>query len=251
MAYTPRINSKQTLIDYVYRDLGAPVLKINVDKDQVEDRIDDALERFWQYHTDGMQRTFYKHQLTQQEIANQAVILPPQVMSVLRVLPLDGQDILSINNLQYVMYITDIMDIRRFNGEGLSAYANTMSYLNTIDNLFNYEKVVEFNVHTNILSMETDWSVILPGQYMLVECYIALDPNQFGSIWGDYWFRRYVAALVKRQWGWNLMKYGNNTLPGGVTINGEDIYKEGQQLCKDLEDELETRYQDPIDFYMA
>ena len=251
MAYTPRVTSKQTLIDYVMRDLGAPVLKINVDADQVEDRIDDALERFWQYHADAVQRTFYKHRITAEEIAQQQITLPPYVMSVLRVLPLDGQDILSINNLQYVMYITDIMDIRRFNGEGLSAYANTMSYLNTIDNLFNYEKVVEFNMHTNILRMETDWSVIEPGQFMLVECYIALDPTQYSSIWSNYWFRRYVSALVKRQWGWNLIKYGNNTLPGGVTINGEEIYREGVQLCKDLEDELEQKYQQPIDFYMA
>lgn len=251
MTYTPRINSKQTLIDYILRDLGAPVLKINVDKDQIDDRIDDALNRFWQYHTDGMQRTYYKHVITAPEIAAQQITLPTSVMSVLRVLPLDGQDILSINNLQYVMYITDIMDIRRFNGEGLSAYANTLSYLNTIDNLFNYEKVVEFNVHSNILSMETDWSVITPGQYMLVECYIALDPDMFSSIWSDYWFRRYATALIKRQWGWNLIKYGNNTLPGGVQINSEEIYREGVQLCKDLEDELENRYQDPIDFYLA
>ena len=86
---------------------------------------------------------------------------------------------------------------------------------------------------------------------MLVECYIALDPNQFQSIWGDYWFRRYVHALVMRQWGWNLIKYGNNNLPGGVQINSEEIYREGVQLCKDLEDELEQRYQEPVDFFMA
>jgi len=251
MAYTPRVQSKQTLIDYVMRSLGAPVLKINVDSDQVNDRIDDALERYWQYHADAIQRQFYKHQLTAEEIQNQSVQLPTNILSVLRVLPLDGQDILSINNLQYVMYITDIMDIRRFNGEGLSAYANTMSYLNTIDNLFNYEKVVEFNLHKNILSMECDWSMIEPGQFMLVECYVALDPTQYQSIWGDYWFRRYVTALVKKQWGWNLLKYTGNTLPGGVNINAEEIYREGVQDVKDLEDELEARYELPVDFYLA
>lgn len=251
MAYTPRINSKQTLVDYIMRDLGAPVLKINIDPDQVDDRIDDALERFWQYHTDGLIHTYYKHQLTQNDIDNQQVTLPTSVISVLRVLPIDGQDILSINNLQYVMYITDIMDIRRFNGEGLSTYANTMQYLNTIDNLFNYERVIEFNIHSNILSMDTDWSVMTVGSWMLIECYIAMDPTQYASIWSDYWFRRYAAALIKRQWGWNLIKYGNTTLPGGVTINGEEIYREGQQLCKDLEDELENKYQDPIEFFMG
>jgi hypothetical protein len=251
MAYTPRINSKKTLIDYVMRSLGAPVLKINVDAEQVEDRIDDALERFWQYHADAIQRQYYKHVITQTEIDNQAVQLPTNIMSVLRVMPIDGQDILSINNLQYVMYITDIMDIRRFNGEGLSSYANTMSYLNTIDNLFNYDKVVEFNLHKNLLGLQTDWSQITVGSWMLVECYVALDPNQYASIWGDYWLRRYVASLIKRQWGWNLVKYTGNTLPGGVSINADVIYREGVQEVKDLEEELESRYGLPVDFFMA
>jgi hypothetical protein len=251
MAYTPRISSKQTLVDYVMRFLGAPVLKINVDPDQVDDRIDDALERFWQYHADGVQRQFYKHPLTQAEIDAQSVNLPTNIMSVLRVLPIDGQDILSINNLQYVMYITDIMDIRRFNGEGLSTYANTMSYLNTIDNLFNYEKVVEFNVHKNTLSLQTDWTQMTIGSYMLVECYVALDPTQYSSIWGDYWFRRYVVALIKRQWGWNLIKYTGNTLPGGVTINADTIYREGVTEVTALEDELESKYTLPVDFFMS
>lgn len=251
MAYAQRINSKQTLIDYTYRALGAPVLKINVDADQVSDRIDDALERYWQYHADAIQRQFYKHQITQTEIDQQSVSLPSNIMSVLRVLPLDGQDILSINNLQYVMYITDIMDARRFNGEGMSAYATTMSYLNTIDNLFNYERVVEFNQNKNILSLQTDWSQIHPNSWMLVECYVALDPTQYNQIWNDYWLRRYVVALVKKQWGWNLLKYTGNTLPGGVTINADTIYHEGAQEVKDLEDELEQKYELPCDFFIG
>jgi len=251
MAYSPRVQSKDTLIDYVMRSLGAPVLKVNVDPDQVEDRIDDALEMFWQYHADSIQRQFYKHQITQADINAQAVTLPDNIMSVLRVLPIDGQDILSINNLQYVMYITDVMDIRRFNGEGLSSYASTMSYLNTIDNLFNYEKVVEFNLHKGILGIETNWAQMTVGSFMLVECYVALDPTQYAKIWGDFWFRRYVTALVKKQWGWNLLKYTNNTLPGGVNINAQGIYDEGSKDVTALEEELHSNYELPVDFYMA
>jgi len=251
MAYSPRINSKKALKGYIERALGSPVLKINIADVQVDDRIDDALELFWQYHADGIRRIFYKHQITQDDINNQGVTLPRNVMSVLRVLPVDGQDVLAINNLQYVMYITDIMDVRRFNGEGLSAYANTMSYLNTIGDLFNYEKVITFNMNDHFLSMQADWNLIKVGDWFLVECYVFIDPETYGDTWNNYWLKQYCVALCKKQWGWNIWKYGNNQLPGGVTINAEGIYNEGKADVQALEDRLRDEFELPVDMFMG
>lgn len=251
MAYNPRVKSKQTLEDYILRALGAPVLKINADAAQIEDRIDDALEMFWQYHADGVRRTFFKHQVVQGDIDAGGITLPKGIMSVLRVMPVNGQDILSVNNLQYVMYITDIMDIRRFNGEGLSTYANTMSYLNTIADLFGYEKVIEFNLHDHFLEMQTDWTKVKVGDWMLVECYVIIDPTQYNDVWNNYWLKQYCVALVKKQWGWNLWKYLNNTLPGGVQINGEGIYNEGKADAAALEDRLRNEFEDPVDMMVG
>jgi len=233
------------------RSLGAPVLQINMADVQVEDRIDDALEMFWQYHADGVRRIFYKHQITSGDITNKGITLPKNVMSVLRVMPVDGQDILSVNNLQYVMYITDIMDIRRFNGEGLSTYANTMSYLNTIQDLFGYEKVVEFNMHDHFLEMQSDWGMVHVGDWFLVECYVFIDPTTYNDTWNNYWLKQYVVALCKKQWGWNLMKYTNNVLPGGVNINAEGIYNEGKADVETLEQRLRDEFEEPVDMYMG
>lgn len=233
------------------RALGSPVQKINAADIQIDDRIDDALELFWQYHADGLRRMFYKHQITQQDKDNGSITMPKNVLSVLRVMPVDGQDVLSINNLQYVMYITDIMDIRRFNGEGLSAYANTMSYLNTIQDLFGYEKVIEFNMHDRTLEMQTDWTMIQVNDWFLVECYVRIDPDDNKDVWNNYWLKQYCVALCKKQWGWNLLKFTNNVLPGGVNINAQGIYDEGKADVETLEQRLRDEFEDPIDMFMG
>lgn len=251
MAYSPRINSKQGLKDYIMRALGSPVLQINIADVQIEDRIDDAIELFWQYHADGVRRVYYKHQVTQEDIDNNGVTLPKNIMSVLRVMPVDGQDVLAINNLQYVMYITDIMDVRRFNGQGLSTYANTMSYLNTIQDLFGYDKVIEFNMHDHFLEVQTDWTLIKVNDWFIVEAYVFVDPTAFGDTWNNYWLKQYAVALCKKQWGWNIWKFLNNVLPGGVQINGEGIYNEGKADVKDLEDRLRDEFEEPISFFMG
>lgn len=246
-----RVNSRDELKDYALRAIGAPVLKINVDDEQLEDRINDALDMFWEYHADGSQRVFVKHQLTQENFDERRVMLPKNVISVLRVLPVDGAGIYPTTNLQYVMYMTDIMDVRRFNGEGMSSYAVTMSYLNLIQDMFNPEKVVGFNMHKNFLTIDTDWTLMSVGDWLLVECYVIVDPDEYAEVWNNKWLREYTAALFKKQWGVNLIKYSGEQLSGGVTVNGEKIYDDAVNEVKELEERLRNEYQYPVDFFVG
>lgn len=247
-----RIRSRDALKDYALRALGAPVLMINVDDDQLEDRIDDALDMFWQYHFDGSVRGYVKHQITQEDIDSKRIKLPPNVLAVLRVLPLDTTSGMSINNLQYVMYMTDIMDFRRFSGYGLSSFTLTSSYLNLVQDMFSPERVINFNMHHGFLTLDIDWGdKIKLGDWIIAEVYSVVDPEEFAEAYGNKWLREYTTQLFKKQWGSNLIKVSGATFSGGMTINGEKIYNDASDEIEKLEDRLRNEYAYPVDFFVG
>lgn len=255
----PRINSRQELKEYALRALGAPVLLINVDDQQLEDRIDDALDMFWEYHADGSELIFTSHQLTQTDLDNREIRLPDGILSVISVYaPGSGSGgsgsngIATLNNLQYQMYITDIMNYRRIiSGDGLASWYISMSYLNLINDTFSAEDRRNFNKHNDKLILQGDWTMLKAGDWITLEAYRILNPESTGEAYNNHWLKEYVTALFKRQWGSNLIKFNGATLPGGMTVNAEQIHNDGREEVKDLEERLRNEYQEPVDFYMA
>ena len=251
-----RISSREDLKQYALRDLGAPLLLINVDDQQLEDRIDDALDLFHEYHFYGTERVYLHHQLTQDDINNQEIVLPDGVMSVLDVLRQGvgdgggGNGIATIN-LQYQMYLTDVMNVRKIMMGGLSSFYITQSYLNTIADTFGQPDRLTFNMHNDRLKLLTDWSLMTVGSWVAIECYRTINPDDVGAVYNNRWLKKYTCALFRKQWGQNLIKFGNAQLPGGITTNGEAILQQAMTEVKDLEDELQNNYQDPVDFFMA
>lgn len=251
-----RISSREDLKQYALRDLGAPLLLINVDDQQLEDRIDDALDLFHEYHFYGTERVYLHHQLTQDDINNQEIVLPDGVMSVLDVLRQGvgdgggGNGIATIN-LQYQMYLTDVMNVRKIMMGGLSSFYITQSYLNTIADTFGQPDRLTFNMHNDRLKLLTDWSLMTVGSWVAIECYRAINPDDVGAVYNNRWLKKYTCALFRKQWGQNLIKFGNAQLPGGITTNGEAILQQAMTEVKDLEEELQNNYQDPVDFFMA
>ncbi|QFR56830.1 neck protein [Stenotrophomonas phage Mendera] len=251
-----RISSREDLKQYALRDLGAPLLLINVDDQQLEDRIDDALDLFLEYHFYGTERVYLHHQLTQDDINNQEIVLPDGVMSVLDVLRQGvgdgggGNGIATIN-LQYQMYLTDVMNVRKIMMGGLSSFYITQSYLNTIADTFGQPDRLTFNMHNDRLKLLTDWSLMTVGSWVAIECYRAINPDDVGAVYNNRWLKKYTCALFRKQWGQNLIKFGNAQLPGGITTNGEAILQQAITEVKELEEELQNNYQDPVDFFMA
>lgn len=251
-----RINSRQQLKEYALRKLGAPVLLINVDDEQLEDRIDDALDLYYEYHHAATELSFLFHQITQQEIDDQRIILPEGVMSVLRVLgPTSGDQgggsgIATIN-LQYQMYITDIWNARRIMQGGLGSFYITQSYLSMISDTFSAEDRLNFNMHHGRLTLLNDWASVKVDNWIAIEAYTKIDPEEVGSIYNDRWLKQYVVAQFRLQWGSNLIKFAGAQLPGGMTVNAEQIWNDAKEEVKTLEEELQNNYQLPVDFFVG
>lgn len=253
-----RINNREELKQYALRANGAPVLLINVEDQQLEDRLDDALDMFWEYHSDGSELIFLNHEITQADLDAQEIVLPDGVLSILSVLsPISagggGNTGIATINLQYQMFITDIMNYRRImsGAGGLSSFYITQQYLGQIGDTFSYQRRLVFNKHNDRLTLLTDWSTLKPGDWISIECWRVINPEKVGEVYNNRWLKKYATALVKYQWGSNLIKFGGAQLPGGVTVNAEEIFRTAKEEVKELEEELQHDYQLPVDFFVG
>lgn len=264
-------NTKSTLKDWCLRKLGYPVLDINVDDDQVDDRIDEALQYFYTFQYGGMQRAYLKHQVTQADIARAGtndsevavddsnptisstweigkgfIVVPEAVQSVLRVMPFSNRGNLNMFDVRYQMRLNDLYD---FSSQSVIHYSMTMKHLDFLDSILVGEKPLQFNVHQNRLYINMDWDTdISVGEYIIVECYRKLDPTTWVDVYNDLWLKRYSTSLIKRQWGENLMKFNDVTMLGGITINGETIYNEAKEEIEKLEEESKLTWEEPLHF---
>lgn len=247
------INNRQEMMEYALRALGHPVIQINVDAAQLNDRIDDALDLFWEYHNEGTEQVFIHYQVTQDDVDRGYMKLPDEVTSVTDVILVDGTGTNGIAgiNLSYQMFITDLMNVRRILQGGLSNYYVSMQHLNTITQTFNPRKRLTFNCHHSRLKILGGTPGISVGDWIAIEAYVIIDPEQVSQAWSSRWLKKYVIAQFKKQWGDNLIKYGGAQLPGGVVLNAEQIYNDGRQDCKDLEEELRNNYEYPVDFMVG
>jgi hypothetical protein len=235
---------------YCLRRLGAPVLQINVDPDQLEDRIDEALLYFWDYHYDGTTKIYSTHQLTQTDIDNKFLTVDPSIISITNIFPLSDSDA-SINmfDLRYQLRLNELYD---FTSASYVNYTLTMEHLRTLELLFTGRVPIRFNRHQSTLYIDWSWGdEVCVGQWVIMEGYQLVDPTTYPDTWNDRWLKQYGTALFKRQWGENLRKFDNVTLPGGVMLNGEKIYQSAIKEISDLEKEMIRKYSLPCDMLMG
>jgi len=230
--------TRDELKKYCLRRLGAPVIEINVDEDQVQDRIDDALAFYHDYHYDGTERTFLKHQITADDITNNYIAIPSTINSIIDVMPL-GNDT-STNNLFNVKYQITLNDIQNWSGYQMSNYVMSMERIALMQELLVGKQRLRFSRHTDKMYLDMDWSRVSVGEYVIIECYQAMDPETYSQIYGDWWLRKYTTALIKKQWGQNLSKFEGMQLPGGVTFNGQQILADANEEIAKLEEEVIT-----------
>jgi len=238
---TPTTRSE--LKKYCLRRLGAPVVEINVDEDQVDDRIDDALEFYRDYHYDGSERTFLKHQVTETDKANKYVDVPANVMGIINIFPIGTG--LQANNLFNLRYQISLNEVHDWASERIQHYVASMERISLLEEILVGKQPLRFNRHTDKLYIDMDWNRVSVGEYIIVECYQVLDPDTYTSVWGDWWLRQYATALIKRQWGENMKKFEGMQLPGGVTFNGQTIWSEAQEEILRLEEEVQKKFSMP------
>jgi hypothetical protein len=244
------VTTREQLKDYCLRKLGSPVIEINVDDDQVEDRIDDAFQFYRDYHYDAIEMVYLKHQFTAQDIANKYIPVPDTVVGVSRILPFTssagGGNMFSI---QYQILVNDLYSLMSTN---LIYYYQVKQELALINDILVGTKPVRFNRHMNRLYLDFDWAAnAVEGEFVVVECYRILDPDTYRDVYNDRFLKMYTTALIKRQWGENLKKFNGVQLPGGVTINADAIYQDAQSEIDKIESEMQSRFELPVDMFVG
>ena len=244
------VTTRQGLIDYCRRALGEPVIELNIDDQQVEDRIDEAIEYFRLYHYDGVEKIYLKHLVTQEDIDRQSIPVPDLVYGVTRVFNVAAgtSTSKSIFDLQYQLRLNDLYDLT---STSVIYYSMVMSHLSLLDQTLNGKPLFRFNRLNGRLYIDKSWgSIVAPDTYILVECYRAMDPETATKMYGDSWLKHYATALIKKQWAVNLKKFSGLQLPGGVTMDGNALYQEALAEIKELEDDLVNKSA-PLEWFMG
>lgn len=247
-------NSRDTLIDYCKRRLGDPVLEINVDEDQIEDRVDEALQYYQEYHSDATVRTYLKHQVTANDVTNKYIPIASDILYISKVFPLSSSFNSSFNffDIKYQMMLNDIADMATFAG-GLAYYEQMQQYLSLLDMKLNGHPQTQWSRHQDRLHIFGDFNDddIKIGEYIVAEVYTLIDPDTHTSIYNDMWLKEYTTALIKQQWGMNLIKFEGVQLPGGVILNGRQLYDDASTEIENLRQRIREEHEFPADFFVG
>ena len=266
--------TKSTFKEYCLRNLGKGVIDINVSDDQADDRIDEALQYFAQYHYDGIEKVYLKHQITQEDVDRSKtndtstatdskdssitasfsegkgfIPMPSAVVSVIQIFPFDN---VATNNMFDIRYQLRLNDLYDFSSTSVIHYQMTMEHLDFLSHILVGEKPIRFNQHQNRLYIDMDYeNDIDVGEFIIIECYRKIDPATYTDIFDDIYLKRYATALIKRQWGANLSKFSGVAMLGGVTMNGETIYSQAQEEIEKLEEQIQLSFETPIDYMVG
>ena len=275
-------SSRSELADYCKRQLGAPVLEINIADERVEDIMDDAIQFFQERHFDGVSQTFLKYKITQEDIDRGRATMrqgtgdkttgittetvsttiagistsftfyensnylevPPEIIGVTKIFHYDGANTIT-NNMFSVKYQLFLNDIYFWGATELLTYAMTKTYLEDINFLLTTQKQIRFNQRMDRLYLDIDWDGVTVGDYFVIDCFRALNPADYAQVYNDSFLKKYTVALMKRQWGQNLLKFQGVKLPGGVELNGRQIYDDAEKDLEIIREQMSNMYELP------
>ncbi len=243
--------TRQELIDYCLRELGHPVIEINLDDDQIDDRVDQALSYFHDFHYDGTEKYYLKHLLTDTDITNEYISIDESIIGINKIFSV-GDTNINTGNIFDVVYQFRLNDIWDMSNSTLTYYTMTRTNLAMIDQLLNGVSPIRFNRHTDKLYIDWDWSHdAVAGQYIIAECWKKVDPTTYPDVFSDRMLKKYLTALLKKQWGNNLSKFTGIQLPGGVTLDGQRILAEATEEVEKIEGEIREQYELPPMFFVG
>ena len=268
-------STRGELIDYCKRQLGAPVLEINVADEQIEDIIDDAVQFFQERHFDGVYQSYRKYAITQEDIDrgqggttgagittttvdttvgvttqfsytenSNYLPVPPEVIGVTKIFHFDGNNTIT-NNMFSVKYQLFLNDIYYWGTTELLSYAMVKTYLEDINFLLTTEKQIRFNKRQDRLYLDIDWGSVSVGDYLVIDCFTLLDPSTYTRVWNDSFLKPYATALIKRQWGQNMSKFQGVKLPGGIELNGREMYEDAEKELERIRENMSNTYELP------
>lgn len=231
--------------EYCLRKLGKPVIEINIDDDQIEDRIDEALRYYWDYHFDGTDKIYYKHQVTNQDKSNKYITVPENIIGAVRVFPVADPMVRS-DDLFNIRYQIALNDLYTLSSVSMVPYYMVMEHLALISEMLVGQQPIRFNRHKNRVYIDMDWNNINTGEFLLIEAYEVVDPTEWSQVWSDRWLQNYTTAKLKYQWGSHLTKFTGVSMPGGVQFNGERILSDAEAEIAKIEQEMISSYSLPV-----
>ncbi len=270
--------------NYVLRKLGAPVLDINLASEQCEDLIDDALQFFYERHFDGVQQCYLKYQITDDDVLrgearppgvsgktqtgittttvtqdmptkgstdfswyenSNYIPIPNHVIGINKIFQYDNAQSISVSNMFSFKYQLFLNDIYYWGSTEILTYAMVKTFLEDIEFALTTQKQIRFNKRMDRLYLDIDWGSVTVGDFLVMECFRQLDPNDYGRVWNDSFLKPYVTALMKRQWGQNLLKFQGVKLPGGVELNGRQIYDDADKDLERIREKMSDTYELP------
>jgi len=265
--------TKATFKSYCLRNLGFGVIDINVSDDQADDRIDEALQYFAQYHYDGIEKMYLKYKITEADITraranatttsadtvdssitasfeegNNFIPMPSAVVSVSNIFDFTNAVQQNMFDIRYQLRLNDLYD---FSSTSIIHYQMTMQQLDLLSHVLVGEVPIRYNQHQNRLYLDMDWEQMTADEYLIIECYRKIDPTTYTDIFDDIYLKRYATALIKRQWGANLSKFNGVATLGGVSMNGEQIYSQAIEEIQRLEEQIQLSFETPIDYMIG
>lgn len=237
--------TRQEFKEYCLRKLGKPVIEINIDDDQIDDRIDESLRYYWDYHFDGTEKLYYKHQVTEDDRVNKYITVPENIIGAVRVFPI-ADPLVRSDDLFNIRYQIALNDLYTLTSVSMVPYYMVMEHLALISELLVGQQPIRFNRHKNRVYIDMDWNNIQTGEFLLIEAYEVLDPDAWHQVWSDRWLQNYCTAKLKYQWGSNLTKFVGVNLPGGIQFNGERILSDAESEINKLEQEMISSFSLPV-----
>tara|TARA_R110002020_G_scaffold158342_3_gene341517 strand:+ start:1113 stop:1862 length:750 start_codon:yes stop_codon:yes gene_type:complete len=239
--------SRDTFKEYCLRSLGKPVVDINVDDAQIEDRIDDALQYYRDYHFDGTERIIKKVEVTQAIKDSKSIDFSnesPEIIGVTKLLNIgDSTNSSNLFNIRYQIHLNDLFD---FTSTTYLPYVTAMRHVESLEEIFVGSQPIRFNRHTNVVNIDIASEDLIVGSFVIVDGYAVINPDTYTDMWSDWWLRRYGTCLIKKQWGENLKKFEGMQMPGGLTFNGQKIWEEATEEQRSLEQEVINSYSLPV-----
>lgn len=228
------------------RALGKTVLQMNMTDEQIEDRIDEGLQYWWDYHFDGTEKIYYKVQVTEQMKIDKYITLPENIIGAINIFDISSALGGSGTNMFAVTYQFALNDMWSYMNDSLVPYYMAMQNLRLLEQVLVGQQPLRYNRHRNQLFIDTDWNKFVAGTWIIVEAYQIVDPADFPNVWKDRWLLKYNTELIKKQWGINLKRYQGLPGPGGIMLNGQVMYDEADTEIKALEAEMISTYSLPV-----
>ena len=242
--------TREQLKEHCLRALGAPVIEINIDEDQCEDRVDDALQFYQEFHSDAVIREYLKHELTATDITNSYITVADSVTSVIRMLKINASSGSVLFDMGYHMRMNDIFMLQGLSTQ-LQSYEQSQQKLSLIDHTLNTEEHIRFSRHINRVHMDEGFGDLVAGEFIVLEVNSIIDPATYADVYNDFYLKKYLTALIKKQWGSNMMKFDGFQLPGGITMNGRQMFEDAVEEIAGLEEECRLMWAMPDNFLMG